>query len=131
MLWTGTRNRKGYGQFWHNGKMMQAHRFAYEQAHGPVPIGLVVMHKCHNPSCVADPHLVPGTNRENSHERDRLGRGQRGEHHAHAVLTENVVRQLRVRYEAGETAGALARELGVKHTTAAAAINRLTWRHVA
>ena len=64
--WIGARNDAGYGQFWLHGKMIGAHRFMYEQMHGPIPGGLVIDHLCRNPSCVRPDHLEVVTMRENA-----------------------------------------------------------------
>lgn len=50
----GRRDRHGYVRV---GKRM-AHRVAWEDAHGPIPRGLVVMHSCDMPPCrTVDPCL--------------------------------------------------------------------------
>jgi hypothetical protein len=54
--WTGTRV-KGYGWFKLNGQYIRPHRWVWEQAHGPIPYGLVVDHICNNPSCCNVEHL--------------------------------------------------------------------------
>ena len=43
-----------------------AHRFAWTLAHGPVPEGLVVRHRCDEPLCVALDDLELGTSAENT-----------------------------------------------------------------
>ena len=65
--WTGSLNPKGYGRFHLPRPMLavQAHRFAYELAHGPIPEGLTLDHLCRTRRCVNPDHLEPVTNREN------------------------------------------------------------------
>lgn len=63
-LWTNSLNNKGYGTFWHT-RTVKAHRFAYEQAHGPIPDGLEVDHQCRRRDCVNPGHLRAITHREN------------------------------------------------------------------
>ncbi len=63
-LWTGAL-AGGSGQFWAGGKLVQAHRWAYEQANGPIPEGLTLDHLCRNRACVEVTHLEPVTNRVN------------------------------------------------------------------
>lgn len=71
--WTGARTEKGYGQFWHAGGMVKAHRFAYEHGVGPIPDGLELDHLCRNTSCVNPDHLEPVTTTENL-RRSRVAR---------------------------------------------------------
>lgn len=71
-LWQRATNNLGYGQVSVDGRVVYAHRIAYERAHGPIPEGLVVDHICCNPSCVNPAHLEAVTNGEN------IRRGSRG-----------------------------------------------------
>ena len=48
-----------------------------EEAHGPIPDGLLVLHSCDNPSCVNPDHLRVGTQAENIQDRDAKGRTHR------------------------------------------------------
>src|SRR5690606_32209362 len=43
----------GYGRFCRKGQKWQAHRLAWVLAHGPIPDGMLVLHKneCHNRAC--------------------------------------------------------------------------------
>ncbi len=55
--WTGRRDRKGYGQLWHDGQARWAHRFAYAAFVGDIPFDQTIEHVCHNPWCVNPAHL--------------------------------------------------------------------------
>ncbi len=51
-FWVGGIADDGYGRFAvGGGRVVRAHRWAWEQAYGPVPDGLMVMHACET-SCV-------------------------------------------------------------------------------
>lgn len=56
---------------------------------------------------------------------------KRGSEHHNAKLTEDIVRELRIRSLAGEPTQRLATEFGVADVTADRAIKRITWKHVA
>ena len=47
--WTAN-NVNGYGRIRHQGKMVLAHRLSWQMANGPIPTGMLVFHKCDNPS---------------------------------------------------------------------------------
>lgn len=61
-IWTGARNQKGYGVFWNGERTYPAHRFAYEEQHGPIPDGLVPDHLCRNRACTRPSHIEVVTN---------------------------------------------------------------------
>ncbi len=63
-IWTAGTNR-GYGRFSVGDKMVYAHRFAYEQANGPVDRILDLDHLCRDHACVNPYHLEPVTHAEN------------------------------------------------------------------
>lgn len=67
--WTANTSTKGYGQFWVNGKLNQAHRVSWEQVSGPIPTGLLIDHMCHNRRCVNPSHLRTVTNKQNMENR--------------------------------------------------------------
>ena len=63
-LWTGSTSR-GYGQFRVGNKVVPAHRWAYQQAKGPIPKGLELDHLCRVRHCVNPDHLEAVTNSVN------------------------------------------------------------------
>lgn len=72
-LWTGC-GSGGYGQFRYKGPMVYAHRVAWEQANGPIPDGLDVLHRCDTPRCVNVGHLFLGTHLDNMTDMVAKGR---------------------------------------------------------
>lgn len=73
VVWTGSRNARGYGQCKHSGQWL-AHRLAWVASKGPIPSGLCVCHRCDNPACVKIDHLFLGTNDDNVADRVAKGR---------------------------------------------------------
>jgi hypothetical protein len=65
VLWVGAKSVRGYGRFWDGGRMVAAHRFAWEVRAGPVPLGLSVLHRCDVPACCCFAHLFTGDQSDN------------------------------------------------------------------
>jgi hypothetical protein len=72
--WQAGRDPKGYGRVGKIDGEVLVHRIAYADAHGPIPTGLSVLHKCDNPRCCNVDHLVLGTHLENMVDRQMKGR---------------------------------------------------------
>jgi hypothetical protein len=129
------RSKNGYHVVSHDGRLWSHHRWTWEQAHGPVPDGLVVMHLCDNRSCIRLDHLALGTQAENlamACERgSRTPPDVRGEEVGTHKLTEEEVRDIRDRWDAGESKRALGREFGVSATNIGYVVRRESWKHVA
>lgn len=56
-IWTGAKSGNGYGYRRHEGRVRRVHVLAYEEAHGPVPEGHEVHHRCEIPACHELAHL--------------------------------------------------------------------------
>jgi len=74
--WKGSKNNKGYGRMIINGKFYMAHRLSYALFVNEIPKGMLVCHKCDNPSCVNPDHLFVGTNQDNMDDMKKKGRGR-------------------------------------------------------
>ena len=65
LLWLGAISKSGYGNFWADGTIWRAHRWAYQHFVGPIPTGFTLDHKCRVRCCVNPDHLEPVTVKEN------------------------------------------------------------------
>lgn len=136
--WTASLNNVGYGQFYLNGKMVSSHRVSYIINH-PLTIDLwehreiCVCHKCDNPCCVNPAHLFLGSVGDNMNDKLAKGRGNqpKGENHGRSKLTEDNVREIRIKYAEG---GVSQRELALKYAVSETIIGYITlrkrWTHI-
>ena len=127
-LWTGAVIPGGYGQLTHNRRHYMAHRFAYELAHGPIPGGLCVLHRCDRPACVNPHHLFLGTIADNNADKVAKGRSSSGEQNGMAKLTEADVRVIRC---APGLHREIAERFGVSRGLVGMIRRRDIWREVA
>jgi hypothetical protein len=131
-LWTGARERAGYGVIADDTskRQLRASRLAYEREHGPVPPGMNVCHRCDNPPCVNPAHLFAGTHAENTADMIRKGRtpviGKRGSASPNAKLTDDDVRAIRHLYPT-MSQQAIADRYGVNQDTVSSIVRRETW----
>lgn len=84
-----------YGRIRVNGKMVLAHRIAYEIYVGEIPEGLHVLHSCDNQKCINPQHLHVGTNAENRAECVNKGRQAKGKTHGKCKLTDEQIQEIR------------------------------------
>lgn len=97
-IWIGGANALGYGLIRDGVRHKRAHRVAWEMVNGPIPCGMVILHRCDVPSCVNPDHLMVGTQADNMRDMGRKGRargGARGAAQGSAKLTEDDVRAIR------------------------------------
>lgn len=70
LIWQGSDNGTGHAQFKVDGKRVYVHRYAWERAHGPIPDGMVVDHRCFNKLCCNVEHLRLATMAQNTWSRN-------------------------------------------------------------
>lgn len=83
--WTASLNRGGYGQFRSDGRILRAHRVAWELTVGSIPENLMLDHVCFNKACVNPAHLRLVSCKQNQENRrganrDNRSTGQLGVH---------------------------------------------------
>lgn len=99
-LWTGAKNKRGYGVRRYRGKAHLVHRVAWIERHGEIPDGLCVLHHCDTPACYEDTHLFLGTRADNTADarsKKRLPVGERKPNHKLTALQVQQIRQTYVR----------------------------------
>lgn len=135
--WQGRCIKDGYGVRWDktNRRKILVHRWIWEQMHGPIPEGMVVMHLCDNPPCFRYDHLRLGTHAENM--ADMAGKGRwrlrgrsvlRGADHPSAKLTPEQVIDIRAAMAGGEPHRHIAERYHVARSTITAISTGQTWR---
>lgn len=122
--WQGCRNKDGYGQYHHMG----LHRWVWEQVNGPVPEGMIVMHRCDNPPCFLYEHLFLGTDADNAADREAKGRNRNGDRGRR--LTTEQVEAMRSHHAAGVRVRDLVIEYGLNQATVSNILDGLTYREV-
>mgnify|MGYP003631491426 CR=1 FL=1 len=133
IIWTAA-NDGSYGLF-NAGGTKKAHRVSYEMAHGAIPQGMCVRHKCDVRLCVNPAHLEVGTFKDNARDRTERGRWAqvmpRGEKQGQSKLTDAVVRALRRTWATGGfDRKCLASAFNISLTTVCRVINRTSWSHI-
>lgn len=94
-IWLRKPGSHGYGYMSVQGSPQLTHRLAYELYVGELEKHLYVRHKCDNPLCVNPDHLETGTAKDNTQDALTRGRMLIGTLNGMAVLTPQLVVQIR------------------------------------
>lgn len=133
-LWTRSKDRFGYGQFFAGQHAVQrnprAHRVAYELSKGAIPSGLCVLHSCDNRPCCNPAHLWVGSNAENVADKTAKGRQTKGAQINTAKLNADAVRAIRRLKASGLSCAAVARVHGVSRETVSLISRYKIWKHI-
>jgi hypothetical protein len=126
-LWIANSNKKGYGRFWINGRNEFSHRVSWMLHFVEIPHGMLVLHKCDNPSCVNPAHLFLGTDADNQSDKKEKGRSAKGERNGNRKLTNEQVRVIRKSVGSPQE---LATQFNIDKTQIYNIISRKQWKHV-
>lgn len=126
--WTGSRNYRGYGRTYANGRMIFAHRRVWASIHEDPPRGKIVCHRCDNPACVRPDHLYLGTHRDNMDDMLERARAARNGSALPVGVFKNKRRPNGKPYRAQATHCGRRLSLGAFDDIAAAAAAMEKWR---
>lgn len=129
-IWNGTKQYKGkghqHGCIWYNQKYVQVHRLMYHNFVKDVPIYerksgiLQVNHRCETDGrCINPEHLYLGTPKQNT--KDCINNGNKnkaasGENNHNAVLTDDIVKQIKKLKNSGRSQKDIAKQYGVNQS---------------
>lgn len=130
--WQGNIGTNGYGRGSCGGKTFAAHRVSYELHRGSIPDGMMVLHKCDNPTCINPDHLFLGTDADNMQDKIEKGRANFlvGERVYNARLTSGQVIEIRRLSKQGISQSRIARQFGVSTSAIGSIVSRKNWKHI-
>jgi hypothetical protein len=100
-----------YGRMKFVGRQDKAHRISKQIELGRDLDGKEwVIHKCDNSLCVNPEHLYLGNHKQNVADRDNRGRTPEGEDHPCTKVSDEQLREIQRRYQAGEGPKKLSKE---------------------
>ncbi len=129
--WTG-QLKEGYGCFSFQGKEKLVHRVMYERHKGAIPPKHNICHSCDNPKCVNPKHLWLGTQADNILDMIKKGRDRKafGEKNHAAKITEDDVKNIRLKYKEGMNMSSISRLLNFPYPIVLRVCKNETWKHV-
>jgi hypothetical protein len=132
--WQGSGVQNGYGRIGHSRKEELVHRLVYRLCVADVPASIQVCHHCDNPACLNLAHLFAGTASDNARDAVAKGRNyvpcQKGGNKARK-LSDDDVRAIRPKADAGEKMGRMAQEYRVSPSVITSVVRRHRYRSVA
>jgi len=129
--WMRCKDKKGYGIIGLNNKSCRVNRFIYKEIYGSIPEGLLVCHKCNNPSCCNPNHLYVGTHADNMKQMVDDGRSGKGENNGYVKLTGRDILKIRYLFSTGEySQRELGEMFGVVQVNISRIVNNKIWKHI-
>lgn len=132
-IWTRALNDTGYGCVQFSRLSYRAHRLMWILANGPIPDGLLCLHKCNEPLCGNPEHLYLGDEQDNAKYMWECGRAYHafGSRSGNTSLTETDVAEILELANQGKSNVSIARKFRVSETIVANIVRGETWLHVA
>lgn len=130
LVWTGVVDKDGYGRRGVQIGEKRAHRYAYARANGDIPKGMLVRHSCDNPACCEPSHLSLGSQADNIKDKVLRNRQAKGSLIGKALLTEDMVREIRALYASGMTQTQIAGMFPVTQSSVSLIVLRKQWKHI-
>jgi hypothetical protein len=90
----------------------------------------VIAHRCDQPKCINPDHLFVTTALGNMQDRDQKKRGSFGEKCPLSKLKVEQVREIRSRFQAGESMGEISKDYPVTYGAVQALVRGRTWKNV-
>lgn len=120
-IWKRSKTPAGYGQHYVLGRPVYAHRFAYEEAYGPLEGAddgddWTIHHKCGQPDCVNPAHL------------EAIRRSAHNGSDGHGKLGRSDAEEIRRRVSDGETQKAVAADYGVRPSLVSMIVSGKRWK---
>lgn len=135
--WKAQKDKNGYGRmkFKINGRHVAtpAHRVSWEIYRSPIPKGMLVCHRCDNPSCVNPHHLFLGTWMDNYKDMENKGRrkSSKGSSNGSSRLNEKKVIEIRfLRAQYGSASNWLSAKFNISSATISRILSRQIWKHI-
>jgi len=135
-VWTASQDKDMYGKFRlvKNGKKIdiRAHVYSWQLYVGrPIPISMIICHKCDKPYCVNPNHLFIGTTQDNANDMVKKGRSLKGERNAASKLTTVKVKKARDLFATGNyTKKQIAKLLSIAPSTTSNMLSGKSWQDI-
>lgn len=128
-IWVRSKDKSGYGYYCFNGRNKKAHRLLFQIKFPGNYFGVVIRHKCDNPSCCNLEHLEKGTQKDNVQDMMKRKRAAVGSKMPTAKLHEEEVREIKKLLK-NEHTKIISKKFNVSNSTIAAIKNGRSWKEV-
>lgn len=125
--WTGAKHPFGYGKIWTGEGFKPSYHVSFLLVGNTIPAGMLLRHKCDNPSCVNPAHLEVGTTKDNIQDKLDRKRGNNGIKHGNSKLSDADVLAIRSSSEKGIR---LAELYGVSRSVISMIKSGKAWKHL-